>query len=300
MTPPFTRINPDLPLCWEDADTLRIGFERAAARVRLPSAGAQRLIGSLRHGHQTDRLPREARRLGATPQELRDLLIALEPVLIVDSPAECDSTAMAASLGPHNDRTQPLSVYVFDNDRPVRGFSNTLRSTGLLLSENEESFLRTAGPGARRSPAGLVIYIERFLEPLEHAQRWLSMGVPHLLIGFGDRSIRVGPLVQPDGAPCHTCATLTSLAEDPALPVLAAQLAGTRAPSESEAGGLIAATWASVMIRNWVAGSTDVHTTRTIFSMAHGRPTGEVHTQTVNPHPDCACSAVSSRSLLPQ
>lgn len=177
-------------------------------------------------------------------------------------------------------------VFVSDNDRPVKGFSDNLRATGHLISDEKA--------------ADLVIHIERFLEPLEHAQRWLSMGVPHLLIGFSDRSIRVGPLVRHNGAPCHTCATLTELADDSALPVLAAQLAGTRAPSESEAGSLIAATWASVMIRNWVAGATDVHTSRTIFSMAHGRPTGAVRTETVDPHPECACSAVSSRSLLPQ
>ena len=299
MTPPFTRIDPDFPLCWEDADTLRVGFERAAARVRLPSAGTQRLIGSLRNGIPRDRLPREARRLGATPQELRDLLVTLDPVLTVESSTD-GNVAAATPPAQRDDPSQSLRVYVSDNDRQVSGFSTALRSTGLLLAENAEVVPHSAAREAGASRAGLVIYIERFLEPLEHAQRWLSMGVPHLLIGFSDRSIRVGPLVQQDGAPCHTCATLATLATDSALPVLAAQLAGTRASSESEAGSLIAATWASVMIRNWVAGATDVHTTRTIFSVVHGRPTGAVQAETVVPHPDCACSAASSQSPLPR
>lgn len=279
MTPPFTRIDPDLPLCWEDAETLRVGFERAAARVRLPSAGAQRLIGSLRHGLHSEHLPREARRLGATPQEVRELLDALDPILVV---------AEDPDAGSGTELAEPLRTFVSDDERPVAGFANVLLSTGLLRLAQEE-----AG-----SAIDLVIHIERFLEPLERAQRWLSLGIPHLLIGFSDRSIRVGPLVHPDGAPCHTCATLTTLATDSALPVLAAQLAGTRAPSESDAGGHLAATWASLIIRNWLAGAADVHTTRAVFPTVHGRPTGAVRIETVTPHPDCACSVVSSQSPL--
>lgn len=281
MTPPFTRIDPDLPLCWEDADTLRVGFERASARIQLPSAGAQRLIGSLRNGLQSDRLPREARRLGATPQEVRELLDALDPVLIVTEVPDGGSATESA---------EPLRTFVSDDERPVAGFTSTLLSTGLVRLEREAT---------ASSTLQLVIHIERFLEPLERAQRWLSMGIPHLLIGFSDRSIRVGPLVHPDGAPCHTCTTLTTLATDSALPVLAAQLAGTRAPSESEAGGRLAATWASVIIRNWLAGTPDVHTTRAVFPTVHSRPTGVVQIETITPHPECACSIVSSR-LPPQ
>lgn len=294
MTSPIARIRPDRPVCWENENTLRVGFERADARIVSPSAGVQRLIGALRTGVAVDRMAATARRLGATPQEARELLTALAPVLATGGTAGRGATEArksplpgSASLVP----TTPIRVQLSDDDRPVSGLREALLSTQMFVLETAST--RTTAPD-------LILHIERFLEPLERAQRWVSTGQPHLLIAFTDRCIRVGPLVVGDGAPCHTCASLGALALDPALPIVAAQLASTDAPTESVAGVHLVATWASVIIGNWLAGDPAVHRMRTCFPMTEGRVDGVVQTESVNPHPECACAATNSQSLLPQ
>lgn len=284
----ITRLDPDLPVCWEDSDTLRVGFERADARVPSPSAGVQRVIGALRAGVPAEELPREARRLGATPQEMRDLLAALGPVLRSEvesqgSPAAEPAPAAATSASVSG---RTVSLAVSDDGRAVTGLRDALLATGVCGIDE----------GPQAAAPDLVVHVERYLEPLEWAQRWLTTGQPHLLLGFTDRAIRVGPLIGSEGAPCHTCSTLAALDRDPALAVVAAQLAGSRPHSESPAGTHMAAAWIAVFIRNWTAGDPGVHTSRATVPCTRGRVSGAVTLDTVDPHPECACAATSSRS----
>lgn len=289
------RIRPDRPVCWESADTLRVGFERPDARVDAPSAGVQRLIGALQRGVHSSAIAAEVRRAGATPQEARALLDSLAPVLITEDGANGTASITPRVLGHEPAVTvseaRPLIVHIADDDRPVPGLWAALdqASSGVPLRHSQDG-----------TSADLVVQVERFLEPLERAQRWLVEGRPHLLIGFTDRHIRVGPLVVGDGAPCHTCASLAALAQDPSLSIVAAQLAGTSAPTESSSGVHIAATWAAVMIRNWLSGDVRVHSTRTSFEVSLGQVVSVEPTEHLRPHPDCACATVNSRFPLPR
>jgi bacteriocin biosynthesis cyclodehydratase domain-containing protein len=54
--------------------------------------------------------------------------------------------------------------------------------------------------------------------------------VPHLPIVAADRSVTVGPLVEPGSGPCLYCGQLTRTDADPAWPAIAAQLWGRPAP----------------------------------------------------------------------
>ncbi len=55
MTPDEIALDPTFPLCWEDTETLRIGFDRAEVRLRAPSPAAQRFVDKLRTGlHQRE------------------------------------------------------------------------------------------------------------------------------------------------------------------------------------------------------------------------------------------------------
>lgn len=207
MNDTITRLHPDLPLCWEDPDTLRIGFERAVVRVRRPSPGTQRLLGALRAGVSPVRLMQEVRRIGATPGEAQQLLALLAPAL--------ETAAPQPPGGPGSPGPRGLRALVCDDGREVPGLRGALSATGLCALDEHPS---------DREGYELVVHVERFLEPLERAQRWLSRAVPHLLVRFTDSAVHVGPLVSPRGAPCHTCCALAMLAEDPAYPVIAAQL----------------------------------------------------------------------------
>lgn len=277
MNDTITRIRSDFPLCWEDPDTLRVGFERAEARVHQPSAGVQRLIGALIAGIPPRRMTREARRLGATPQETRAVLSALSPAL--------ESVAAPAHTGRGSETTRhALRTLLCDDGREVPALRDALTATGLCALD--------AVPDADAAYE-LVVHVERFLEPLERAQRWLSLAVPHLLIRFTDRAILVGPLVSEHGAPCHTCCALTMLAADPAYPVLAAQLHGANPRTETAAGAHMAAAFAAMLIGRWRAGDASAHSTRAVIPMRQGQVSAAPRLTRVSAHPECACGALT-------
>lgn len=270
----ITRIHPDLPLCWEDPETLRIGFEHARARVRNPSAGAQRLIGRLITGFDPARIPREARRAGITPREARRLLRKLEAALIT-VPVSGRSAAPP----------RLLSTLLSDDGREPPGLRDALIATGLC------TFDGIADKAGIRDSPDLVIYVERFLEPLERAQRWLIDGVPHLLVRFTDGAVQVGPLVGAHGRPCHTCIALAFLSSDPAYPVLAAQLWGRIPRSETVAASHMVAAFVELLIREWLSGDPAAHSKRIVIPVTRGLIAGAPSIESIAPHPECACSA---------
>lgn len=270
----ITRIDPDLPLCWEDADTVRIGFERAQARVRRPSAGAQRLIGTLCSGVPSDGIAHEARRVGATPEETRQVLDALEPALL----REEASRGVPRRPAPR----RPLRAALSDDGRDAPGLRRALGGSGLFALDTAIS----------AESSELVFHVERYLEPLERAQRWLAAGVPHLLIRYTDRCVQIGPLITGSRGPCHSCLSLAIVAGDAAVPALAAQLYGKSPQSETSAVAEMAAAFALRFVRQWLAGDVAAHRTRTAISVSRGRISGDPRTETVTPHPGCGCQGL--------
>ena len=118
---------------------------------------------------------------------------------------------------------------------------------------------------------------ERYLEPLERAQRWRALGIPHLLIRFSDRAVHVGPVVETAGAPCHSCVSLGLVARDAALPLLAMQLHEKVPHSETPVAGEFAAVYAALLIREWRDGARSARTTRWVIPIVHGKPHGPTH-----------------------
>ncbi|QBE47761.1 hypothetical protein [Leucobacter triazinivorans] len=267
-----TRIHPDLSLCWEDPETLRIGFERARARVHSPSPGAQRFIGRLLTGVPSARLIEEAQRAGVAPRDARRLLERLAPALDAAAPEPAA-------------RARGLRAVLDDAGREAPGLRDALIATGLCM------FDAAIGDAHRPSPRyDLAIHVERYLEPLERAQRWLIEEVPQLLIRFTDGAVEVGPLVGPGGRPCHTCISLAFVRRDPAYPVLAAQLWGKIPASESGASVHMATAYAAVLIRGWLDGDPAVHTRRFRIPVRTGTVHGLPSMVTVAPHDECACT----------
>lgn len=273
MSSTITRLHPDLPVCWEDPDTLRLGFERARARVPSPTAGAQRFIGLLAAGVALEALPREAERAGITVFEARRLLDQLAAALLHE-PAGADGEPGVA-------RAAAVPTVLCDDGREPPGLRAALQATELWHLDHPHR----AGPAAR-----FAVHVERYLEPLERAQRWLLRGLPHLLIRFTDGAVHVGPIVSAVGAPCHTCLTLTILERDPAYPAIAAQLAGRTPASESPAGVHMAAAYAALLMRRWLAGDATAHTTRVWIPVRAGSVTDVPSLGRVAPHPECACT----------
>ena len=278
------RLRPDLPVCWESPDTLRIGFERAHARVVAPTAGQQRLLGVLRTGIAESELPNAARRAGATPREARELLAAVAPACLPQPPR-----GPGGAGGPGGRPPPATRIRVLDAGRPVPGFAAALAHG---LGDSAVWAPQAESPDAPDAHGELIVGIERFLEPLERAQRWLITGTPHLLVRFTDTCVLVGPIVAPQGAPCHTCAVLPVLQDDPAAAVLAAQLVETVPASETAEVGVLAAALAVQLIGAWRRGEPHVGRTCSRVEVAGGRVAGTVERAEVRPHPECACGAL--------
>ncbi|MHA3723237.1 hypothetical protein ACXR2T_05095 [Leucobacter sp. HY1910] len=260
------KIDPDLPLCWEDPETLRVGFERAHARLHDPSPGVQRLLYALLRGIDPRRIAESASAVGITTREAELVIDTLAPALV--SPSQSPGSPPG------------LRMAISDDGRAVPWLVEAIAATGLCdLSYDYE-----------RELPDLIVYVERFLEPLERAQRWLIAGVPQLLVRFTDTAVHVGPIVEPPGVPCHMCVTLEFIARDPAYPVLAAQLAAVKPQSETRAAVGIAASIAAALMTDWVAGAGHVHATRVVIPTSPVLLAAAPRIEQVTPHPECACT----------
>ena len=324
---PFTlQIDPDYPVVWENTTTIRVGFERAIARVQAPSAAVQSVIAKLIRGTSADELAAEATRVTEAA------VAALEPAFVSErpggEPAEPTHTTKPrahagappprlrrAPLGPASPqlnraaratartRTQgstdpprttdgiklpqpSVHTRVYDDGREVPGLRNALEANRVC------AFERAAGP------PDLAIEVLRYLEPLGRTSRWLGAGVPHLLIRFTDATVKVGPLVAADGAPCHGCETLHLTDADPALPGIAAQLYGAVPCTETPEVGLLVGAAAAYFVRAWRRNEAWVHHHQLSISVAHGRLDAIPSVAEIRTHPDCGC-ALSDGSRPP-
>ena len=276
MTAALTRIDPNYPVCWEDPDTLRVGFEYPIARLHDPSAGAQRFVGALRRGIDPRLLAHEAAQAGATLAEARTVLEQLGPALRHGATADRESA----------DSTDPpaMLVVMCTGGRDVPALRHALAAgTGCRFI--------AARPADDALGIDLVILVERYWAPLERAQRWLMAAVPQLIIRFTDGAVHIGPLVSATGGPCHTCLSLERVERDAATAALAAQLDGTPVRSERPETAVLAAAHAAELIGRWRSGDVRAHRTRVIVPVADGLCSEPPSVEQFQPHLQCACSA---------
>lgn len=264
-------IDPNLPLCWEDQQTLRVGFEDAYARIHDPSPAAQRLLLAFLRGIDPDRLRQTARSVGLSEKEARSIMAALGPALITP-PNKAPRSRRA---------THPsLKIAVCDDGREVPGLASALAGTGLCQLDFD----------FQNQTPDLIVFVERFLEPFERAQRWLMEGIPQLLVRFTDTAVHVGPIVEPPGAPCHSCVALGLVARDQAYPVMAAQLWRVTPRSETPANAGIAAGFAGALIRDWQRGNAHTRSTRVVIPVRQDRIGAPPRYEQAQAHEECACS----------
>lgn len=268
------RIDPDLPVCWEDQETLRVGFDRAVTRIPHPSVPAQKLLSELISGISSAHLSHTLKRLGASHADWLELKTVLgDAIVTVSDPT--GRTARRPRVGviaPDGAASEPVAKHLI----------SALRRRDILAEEFTE----------QRHNYQLIVTVERFLQPLSRA-RLAAAGLPQLGIRFSDQSVRVGPVVSGEGRPCQGCITLQDVDRDPALPILAAQLLDAVPASERHAIDVSAALAAS-LVQHWVSGSQRFSTTRFTFTVASGVPAPVPEAEHVSAHPDCGCAALSA------
>lgn len=280
MTDARLQFRPELPLCWEDPHTIRLGFDRAIARLERPSAGAQRLLSALRVGIRPADLTTTAFALGVSAADLDDILDALAPALV---------EVQGGRGNPPADR--PLLLEVEHRGPPPRDLLTMLTASGCELIDHSERETRAAD---------LIVVVERYLEPLGSAVRRHRAEAPRLLIRFTDRSLIIGPLAATAGRPCLDCVSLSEVDRDPGLPALAAQLIDAVPATETRSASEAAAVIALALARRWRTGESDVHCSRIRIPVRSGALAGLPVLEAVTEHPACSCGWIDAHAGKPQ
>lgn len=271
MTPDEIALDPTFPLCWENTETLRIGFDQAEVRLHAPSPAAQRFMDKLRSGLHPREFAGVASRAGLTAEEQVTLMRELAPVLI-----------NSGAPTPHTQRTitTTASFAVLGEGEFARGIRKRFEQSGLLIVQGGEA-------------PDFAILVEQFLGASSRAQPLLSNNIPHLQICATDRRILLGPLVLAGGMPCLACVELHNLDREPLLHVLAAQLAGDIPPAATAHGIELISTIAIAVARRWQHGEADLVGARLSFPVHKGLPAPTPDREQLTPHPACGCVSLS-------
>lgn len=284
MTDSIARIDPALPLCWEDPQTLRFGFDHAEVRIPQPSAATQRLLGALRQGLPVAALTQVSQQLGATAAERRELLELVAPVLLPESPA------LGAEAGRPADRP-PLRIAVSGAGEAAEHLHAVIARAGWAPTKWGGPTL--ADDGGLPADVDLCIVVERFMAPPSTFLALSGTSLPHLSVRFTDRSVRIGPLVLPGRTPCVNCVALAEVDADPGLPLLATQLSGQAPAAESPMSAALAAALVLSFVHRWQTGSPWPHHAQLRLAVAEGLPALVPAELRVRHHPACVCATAT-------
>jgi hypothetical protein len=204
------RLNPDHPLVWRSTSALQFGVEEPRAVMAGVDATLELVLAAASSGVSRPVLDALAADRGLDPPTVARAVAGLSPVLGPPVPAQ-----------------------------PLWGRRIVVEAPGSQAGAAEVGGL-LGRMGAELSPPGsdaeLVVLLSHYATSPSRAAAWLREDVPHLLVEFGDRSIRVGPVVTPGDGPCASCLELARAEEDAAWPAMAAQLVARRAPSADALG----------------------------------------------------------------
>lgn len=247
------RLAEDLPLLWRTPTSVQVGSDEPAVVLDDVAEGEDRLLAALAAGVSETGFAMLAESGGVDAGRADALLAALTPVLVGRRPP---SRPGAGVLG-----DSPLA----------RGIAGLLSASDAFTGPDDANLV--------------VLVADWVLAPADHL-RWLNRDVPHLPVVVGDRSVTIGPLVEPGVGPCLYCVHLARTDADPAWPALATQLLG-RAPREL---GALDRWAAAVFVARRVLARLDgdERTRGMSWRLADG---GALSERVWRRHPDCRCAA---------
>lgn len=252
LTGMVLRLDPSLPLLWRTPTSVQFGTDEPVVVLEDVTEGEDRLLATLGAGISATGYGMLARTLGVSAEAAGALLEAVAPLL---------ATEETVALG---------RVAVMGDSVLARSVAGLLSSRGVVGSPEEAALV--------------VLVADWVVTPADHG-RWLNRDVPHLPVVVGERTVTVGPLVEPGFGPCLYCVHLARSDADAAWPAVATQLLG-RAPREM--GSLEVAEAATLTVR------------RVLDRLATGPgaarswrldASGGVGVRTWDRHPECRCAA---------
>lgn len=187
----------------------------------------------------------------------------------------------------------------------VRGIGTTHRADscpgGIAPTDDGRSYAHAAGDAIRRSAPLARTVIGRahradliVLAGGGQAPSYPERHLPHLAVALRDTIAVVGPLVVPGHTACFSCLELHRRDRDPAWPVLAAQLATSRAqPPEAAAIVTAAAGIAAAQSLCFLDGRPPEVLSAAVELSDDG---ATMRRRSWSPHPDCRCRAALHRN----
>lgn len=264
------KLDPGIPLVWRTPDALQLGIDQPVAVIDNVTGSAQKMLAALVGGITRPGLSMIGTATGAVEAEVEALLRSVGAAL-VDS-GESPGTGAAG----HRAAAHRVAI---DGDGP------TARQIGALVHANGPEMCWGAADTVP-APVDLAVIVAHFAIPPDRYGGWLRRDIPHLPVVFGDRLIRIGPLVEPGVGPCLYCVEKARADVDPAWPAIASQLLGRTAPSETLLTSAETAARTARIVLRALSGAADEFIAT---SLALDAATGLVSVVTHRPHADCGC-----------
>ena len=290
-------IDSNTPVLWRSPHALQIGVERDVVLFEPLSALDESLIAALRRGVSAGGLEFIARAAGGSTADAARVTSLLAGHLAVSIARDSAGAAGERSVGAGSARIRATGDRILiDGCGPaVVDIARALRGAGIPLDIFDENHAPRGLPAEAPDP-DLVIIIDRFVLPPARYREWLSRDVAHLPVLFGERTVTIGPLVRPGHGPCLYCLDLAHTEVDSCWPVLATQLAGSPARSESPISALAIA----ARLALWLAGPHRQRVQRfAARSLRIDTITGQVSRERHRPHARCACQSLPENASAP-
>jgi hypothetical protein len=253
-----------VPMVWRTPTSVQLGVDAPTVVIEGVTPGVERMLAALRSGVSLSGWNMLARDAGVPATEAAALLDRLEPAMQAERPA-ASGRALVTGEG-------PLAL----------ALASLLRDEGLLARADEAD------------PALAVLVTDWVLGP-DDAATWLRRDVPHLPVVSADRSVTVGPFVEPGRTPCIYCVQLARTDADPAWPAVATQLWGRPAAPMSQLALMSAAVFAARAVRSRLReGPSD-----TARGWRIADDGAAISAWTARLHPRCSCAAPPESDWAP-
>ena len=204
-------------------------------------------------------------------------------------PPDAHGSAYAAVLA-----RPRATIWVLGRGEPAATLSDVLRQAGVGHVVRAPDTAGTPEPPPRRAPQ-LVILIRASPPSKAHGRPWRARGIPLLPVTVTATHASVGPLIEPEGAPCLHCLDLVRAELDPSWWLLRAQARDTdetvcRSPEvEVALGTLVAGLVARVALAH-----LDGLPIEPGLALDLTLPWPELTQRRWPRHPDCECGAPRS------
>lgn len=294
------RLNPDHPLVWRTPGALQFGVEEPLLRLEAVDDAQETVLGLTATGVSRPVLAAlaSARRIGAG--RVDEILGELHPVLGEPQPPD-PLRGRRVALDAHGPEAVAVARLLEQLGARVQPAPGPLEERPVV------------DPAVQPySPVDVAVVLSHFATVPRRTARWLRADVPHLLVEFGDRSIRVGPVVVPGQGPCAMCLELSRVDRDAAWPAIATQATRRTGPSADPLGIATAAALVGRVVVEHLAsegwgdralrvrraeplgpagplGTVDHRAAAGLFDAGDAVGGCGITVERVSPHPRCGC-----------